>query len=99
MVSILLIDQPEEGYCEERGWVSCNSPMDEARLLLQTYCCDEDGRCPARPIGEPRRVWLRSSNPEVDFDEQRWDPCEAEDGGAVEFWEFDATDTEPVVLR
>ena len=48
---ILLLDQPEDECCEERGWVSVDVPEDYARELLEDYCADENGVMPARPVG------------------------------------------------
>lgn len=88
--NIVLLDQPEDEFCEERGWVSCDVSVDHARWLLQDYCADEHGDVPARPVGDPKRVWLKADNSSAFKDEQRWHPCEPGEG--VEFWEFDVTD-------
>jgi hypothetical protein len=91
---IVLLDQPDDYLCEERGWVSTDATEDEARDLLIASCYAEDGRTNARPVGTPKRVWLKPDD-KPDEDE-RWHRCEAADEGALEFYEFDAQDVEPV---
>lgn len=92
--NLMLLDSPEDECCEARGWVSINVPVFVARDMLAPFCADEHGAVPARPIGDPRRVWLRPDDTTKPPDEQRWHPCTLGEG--VEFWEFDTTDTEAV---
>ena len=89
---IVLIDAPEDGYCESWGWVSVDVSEDEARDALREFCVDEDGEPGARPAGAAKRVWLRC----VDLGAGLgvWEKCEPGDAVASEFYEFDATDTE-----
>lgn len=92
---VLLLDQPEDECCEDRGWVSAHVPVEDARDLLAPYCADENGAMPARPVGEPQRVWLKPDESSSAYaDEWRWHPCATGEG--VEFWEFDATDVRAV---
>jgi hypothetical protein len=92
--TIVLIDAPWDGWCEERGWVSTDVTEDRARDLLAEFCADEHGDNGARPIGLAKRVWLACVNPDEDHEDQRWEPCEPDAPGAIQFYEFDATDTE-----
>jgi hypothetical protein len=88
---IVLMDAPEDGYCESHGWISVDASEDEARDLLAPWCIDEDSEPGMRPAGPAKRVWLKPDGP-LDLAE-RWHKCEPTDEGAREFYEFDATDT------
>jgi hypothetical protein len=90
---IVLIDAPDDGYCESRGWVSVDVPEDDARDALAEFCVDEDDEPGMRPAGVAKRVWLRCVDRRGEEDE-RWEKCEPGDAVATEFYEFDATDTE-----
>jgi hypothetical protein len=82
---IVLLDAEE--FCESRGWVQANVSEDAARDLLAPSCYDEDGDTPARPNGPASRVWLKART------ETDWRHCTPDEPGAVEFFEFDTTDT------
>lgn len=88
----ILVDAPWDGGCEHTGWVEACVPEDRAREMLTEFCWDEDGH-EARPVGPAKRVWLRLISPAVDIEDQRWESCDAAAQGALEFFEFDATDT------
>lgn len=90
---MVLLDRPEDGMCEERGWVEATASEDLARDLLAPFCFDEDD-APVRPCGEAKRVWLRPTNVSPYPDEDRWEVCESTDEGAQEFYEFDTQDCE-----
>jgi hypothetical protein len=90
---VILLDEPEEGYCESHGWVSVDLPIDEAAKALAGFCLDEDGDPGYVPQGAPARVWLR---PECDDVESMWVPCDEGADSAREFYEFDVTDTEAI---
>lgn len=96
---MVLLDQPEDAMCEERGWVEAIVSEDAARDLLVEFCVGEDGDDPVRPCGEAKRVWLRVTEPGRYPDEDRWHACEPTDEGAREFYEFDAQDVEKVARR
>lgn len=96
MDAMVLMDQPEDAMCEERGWVEATVGEDEARDLLAPFCVGEDDDEPVRPCGEAKRVWLRVTEPGPHADEDRWYACEQGDEGAREFYEFDAQDVEKV---
>lgn len=93
---IVLMDQPDDLYCEERGWVSVDAGVDQARDALVPFCYADDGRTHGRPVGDPKRVWLAPMNPAASVDEQRWVPCDPSAAIGVEFWQFDTTDVEAV---
>lgn len=80
---IVLIDQPEDGYCESVGWVEATLSEEEARDFLSEWCVDEDGNDGFVPTGPAKRVKL-SPQPGVIPEEERW--YEDEDG--QEFWEI-----------
>jgi hypothetical protein len=88
---LILLDAPEDELCVERGWVATDTPEERARDLLKPYIEDEDG-FEVRPAGPPARVWMKPEPSRVPNEEQ-WVVCDAADEGAVEFWEFDVTDT------
>lgn len=92
---IVLMDQPDDNYCEERGWVSTDVDADTARDLLAQFCYADDGRSNGRPAGEPRRVWLAPADASLPEDAWRWRTAD-DDTHAREFWEFDATDVTPI---
>lgn len=83
----VLIDQPEDGWCEDVGWVEATVPEARARELLAEFCCDERGDSPSKPTGPARRVFMRLSNPKADYEDQRWVLCTARAKTAIEFWE------------
>lgn len=91
---MVLMDEPEDGYCELQGWVEATVEIDAARGLLAPFCLGPDGNPPALPIGEPARVWLAPSDPQAHVDDQRWTACEPGAAGAREFWAFDTTEAE-----
>jgi hypothetical protein len=94
---LVLLDQPEEGFCEHNGWVEATVTVDVARDLLKPYCVDSEGMDkPARPCGDPKRVWLHVEDPGPYPDEDRWTSCEPDARGAREFYEFDAENCEAV---
>jgi hypothetical protein len=88
---IILLDEPDDGLCDAHGWVSTDASEEDARGLLEQFCMDEDGSTPARPVGPAKRVWL-----EPDAGGMNWDSDITDDSRAVEFWQFDATETAPV---
>lgn len=92
MNPMVLLDSSEDELCEAKGWVETTVDVAAARVLLEPYCFDDMDK-PARPQGEPRRVWLCIAE-SYSSDEERWMPCEPTDKGAREFYEFDATDCE-----
>ncbi len=94
----VLMDTPD-GYCEERGWVEACVSEDRARDLLTEFCLTEDGNDGARPVGPVKRVHLRLRNPAAHWEDQLWVPCRPQAKTAIEFYEFDATDTEPASSR
>lgn len=96
MDAMVLIDQPEDAMCDERGWVETTVSEGQARDLLVPFCFDGEEDSPVRPCGEARRVWLRVTEPGPHADEDRWYACESTDSGAREFYEFDAQDVEKV---
>lgn len=83
----VLVDQPDDGYCENVGWVEASVSEREAREQLAEFCCDEDGNTPFTPTGPAERVLMRLTNPKADWEYQRWVRCTARAKGAVEFWE------------
>jgi hypothetical protein len=84
---MVLIDQPEDGYADTRGWVEAIVDEERARDLLAEFCMDEDGDLGYRPTGPASRVHLCVEDPEQDVEDQRWVPVKPEDERAVEFWE------------
>lgn len=91
---IVLLDNPEEELCDERGWVEATSRLDAARDALVEFVFDDEGQT-ARPVGEPKRVWLAPEAADY-VDEARWTVVEEGTPGAVEFFEFDVTDCQAV---
>lgn len=84
---LVLIDQPDDGYCEERGWVEAIVDEDEARDTLAEFCADDEGNDPHRPTGPITLVYLRLTNPAADYELQRWTPCRETAKTARPFWE------------
>lgn len=80
---LVLVDTPEDGYCDAVGWVEATVSEDEARVLLSEWCVDEDGEDGLVPVGPAKRVKL-SPQPGAHPDEERW--YEADDG--IDFWEI-----------
>lgn len=84
MSPVVLLDQAEEGYCEDRGWVETTVTEDEARDALAEFCSDEDGGTPWCPdCGPATRVWLKPQDEHAEY----WGPCESRDPDGIEFWE------------
>lgn len=84
MSPIVLLDQAEEGYCEDRGWVEAIITEDEARDALAEFCSDEDGGTPWCPdCGPATRVWLKPQDEHAEY----WGPCELRDPDGIEFWQ------------
>lgn len=84
----VLIDEPEDGWCETVGWVEAIVDEDRARDALAEFCVDDNGNEPFRPTGPAERVHLRLSNPAADPEDQRWVKCRPAAKTAVEFWEI-----------
>jgi hypothetical protein len=94
---LVLLDEPEDLICERTGWVEATVSVAMARELLMPYCVDsKSGDNPARPCGEPKRVWLHVAEPGPYPDEDRWTICEPDAKGAREFYAFDTEDCEAV---
>lgn len=87
----ILVDEPEDGYCETLGWVEAVVGEDEARDALAEFCCDEHGDPPSRPVGSARIVHMRLINPAQDYEYQRWQRCTPRAKTGVEFWEIVVT--------
>lgn len=94
---IVLIDDPEEGYCESTGWVQTTVDENQARDLLVPFVWAEDGDSHARPVGESKRVWFYVADPGEYPEEDRWEACDQAEPGAHEFYEFDVQDAVAVV--
>lgn len=88
---LVLIDQPDDGYCEERGWVEAIVSEDEACALLAEFVGDDP---PQRPLGPVTKVTLRLRNPAAHYEEQRWTPCASSAKTGREFWQVDCTEWE-----
>jgi hypothetical protein len=93
---ILLLDNPEDGGCDEQGWVRADVAQNAARDLLAEFCVDADGHSPARPTAEAVRVTLALVDASAHVEDQRWLACDETAAGAVAYWEFDVSDIEPV---
>jgi hypothetical protein len=89
-MSIVLMDAPDDGYCENFGWVEATVPEADAGQMLAGLCMDEDGNTGEHvyPRVAPTRVWLRSDGHD---EAERWTKCDPTDDGAREFYEFDVT--------
>lgn len=81
--AIVLMDQPEDNYCETLGWVDVTLTEDEARDALEHLCFTEDGEAGYRPTGPAERVWLKP-DPEVP---DMWTTATRDESDAVEFWQ------------
>lgn len=93
MYPLLLIDSPDDGYCEERGWVSTEVDEADARFLLKEFCADPN-TCdpPYVPQGPARIVYLAPTIKSEYEDEHRWTEVGFDDPEAEEFWEIDVTE-------
>lgn len=74
---IVLLDSPEDGYCEETGWVEATVDQERARDLLAEFRTSEDGdETPFRPVGAVTPVKLVPAS----------DPAKWGDDPESEFW-------------
>jgi hypothetical protein len=87
----LLLDSPDDGYCESTGWVETVVTEDEARNLLAEWCMDENGDMPFRPVGAIKRVHMAPEKPGDETAEQMWHKSDEDAPGAMEFWEITVT--------
>lgn len=88
---IVLLDQGEDGYCEDHGWVEATVDEGRARILISTWTLTPDGNgLGGWPVEPATRAWLRPSRERGDW----WIHCDARDNGAVEFWQFDVSTAE-----
>lgn len=87
----VLIDSPEDGYCESFGWVTTDVPEDKARYLLRDFCANENGDSPYTPQGTAVKVFLAPTEKGDYEDEWRWHHVVPDHPEAQEFWEIDVT--------
>jgi hypothetical protein len=97
-VPLVLMDAPDDGICEEAGWVEIRPAgwdrdvqVQEARKLIAPFWVGDDGEVGAEPVGAPTVVTL-SPDPEwVEDGESNpmWDSYDPPGPGARNFWRFD----------
>lgn len=85
---VVLLDQPEDGYCEEFGWVEASVGEERARELLAEFVGEDP---PQRPTGPATRVTMRLRNPAADYEARRWVACSSTAKSGREFWQIDCT--------
>lgn len=92
--TLILLDSPDEGYCEEFGWVTTDVSEEDARFLLKEFCVDVDGDPPHVPQGPAQKVFLAPiEKSEPDWPEEwRWFVVEEDHPEALEFWQIDVTE-------
>jgi len=85
---LILMDQPEDGWCESLGWVQATVNESEARLLLAEWCADEDGEMTGAVPDCGRARIVRLAPEAGDGDYGTWYPCDEGAVGALIFWEI-----------
>lgn len=89
---VVLLDSPDDGYCESFGWVTTDVSETDARFLLKDFCADADGDPPYVPQGPATKVLLAPVEKGPFVDEWRWHYVEVDHPEAQEFWEIDVTE-------
>lgn len=90
---LILLDSPDDGYCESFGWVDDVISENEARDLLAPWCCDpETGDVPYRPTGHAKIVFLVPDRASKFEDEWRWHETHHSIPDSFAFWQIDVTE-------
>ncbi len=80
---VILLDMPEDGGCEECGWVEATVNENMARDALADCCCGAEGESPYRPTGPATKVRLVPMDMNMD-EWTRWYPVDDIDGVVTE---------------